>query len=326
MKNVFFTDGRWQGKIPRNHVDIRNDSAWMHLLDAVHHPIYDYNNIRGFDNVFIMFPKGKLSITADATRAGNVPNPASELLRAPIVETLKQYNDKVHYIQEGATWWFNDYEVEDQLLFYNFLFDCDSIFTHNEYDIKFYRGLFPNKKIRPIQTIMFDDGIKHITPTKEEKCIVGGNFARWYGGFQSFIVAQEFNVPIWIPTSHAKRENEHNIDGVNHLPRLVWNDWMGELSKFKYAIHLMPTIAAGTFNLNCSYWGIPCIGHEKVDTQRLLHPDLAVDVDDVESAQKLAHKLVTDVDFYNHCSTKTKELYNIHYNPDNWLSSFMEKL
>jgi hypothetical protein len=80
----------------------------------------------------------------------------------------------------------------------------------------------------------------------------------------------------------------------------------------------MPTIAAGTFSLNCAYFGIPCIGNEKVDTQRLCHPDLCVDVDDIESARKLAVKLRDDTYFYNECSKKSKTLYKKHYDIEQW--------
>ena len=73
---------------------------------------------------------------------------------------------------------------------------------------------------------------------------------------------------------------------------------MNVLSTFKYAVHLMPTVAAGTFSLNCAYFGIPCIGNIKVDTQRFCHPDLSVAVDDVSKARTLAHRLQNDSDFY----------------------------
>ena len=93
---------------------------------------------------------------------------------------------------------------------------------------------------------------------------------------------------------------------------------MNVLSTFKYAVHLMPTVAAGTFSLNCAYFGIPCIGNIKVDTQRLCHPDLSVAVDDIEKARSLANRLKNDPNFYNKCSNQTKELYNEHYNLDLW--------
>ena len=81
----------------------------------------------------------------------------------------------------------------------------------------------------------------------------------------------------------------------------------------------MPTIAAGTFSLNCSYFGIPCIGNEKVDTQRICYPDLSVDVEDVEKARNIATKLKSDKDFYKECSDKAKLNYKKYFNKNKFL-------
>jgi hypothetical protein len=99
----------------------------------------------------------------------------------------------------------------------------------------------------------------------------------------------------------------------------MWNEWMQELSKFKYAVHLMPTVAAGTFSLNCAYFGIPCIGNEKVDTQLICHPQLSVDIDDIKRARELAKRLRHDEDFYNQCSKTARNNYKLFYHKDNWL-------
>ena len=93
---------------------------------------------------------------------------------------------------------------------------------------------------------------------------------------------------------------------------------MRELSKFKYAVHLMPTVAAGTFSLNCAYFGIPCIGNEKVDTQTVCHPMLSVDVDDVEKAVFLAEKLYTDKEFYEQCNKSSISFYNKYFSVEVW--------
>ncbi len=76
---------------------------------------------------------------------------------------------------------------------------------------------------------------------------------------------------------------------------------------------MMRTHAAGTFALNCSYLGIPCIGYEELDTQRILHPNLSVENGDLETARKLVNKLWNDLDFYEENRILTKELYNKHY-------------
>ena len=109
------------------------------------------------------------------------------------------------------------------------------------------------------------------------------------------------------------REHEEHMEGINHLPRLIWIDWMRELSKFRYAVHLMPTVAAGTFSLNCAYFGIPTIGNIQVDTQRLCHPELSVDVHDIERAKEKVEMLRLDSDYYQHCSETAKKHFRKYY-------------
>lgn len=316
MNIAFLTEMDFQGKIPIEHPNMRTEYAWMYALNATHIPIINFSSVSGFDYVFIIFPKGRVFLSAEGSRLIKQSNPVSILLESNIIDTLKQNNKKVVYMQEGPHWWFNNYEVSDQILFYNMLASCDAIFAHNEHDTKYYKGMFPTINVFVMPTLMIDYTIKDYLAVKEDKVIVGGNFSRWYGGFESYLIAQEFNVPIYTQTSHAKRDNEEQL--IHHLPRLMWTEWMKVLGTFKYAVHLMPTIAAGTFNLNCAYFGIPCIGNEKVDTQRICFPELSVDVEDMQQARKLARLLVTDENFYNECSIKAKENYNMHYAENVW--------
>ena len=320
MKIAFLTEMEFEGKIPADHLNMRTEFAWMHALDANHFCIHDFLKLKGYDHIFIIFPKGRVYLSAEGSQIVNKINPVSTLLATELVEKLKLDNKKVYCIQEGPHWWWNDYDMADQIGFYNMMISCDGIFAHNEHDIKYYKGMFPNVPIHVIPTLMIDSIVEDIQPIGNEKVIIGGNFARWYGGMESFAVAQRFNIPIWGQTSHAMREGEDQL--VNHLPRVYWTDWMKQLSSFKYAVHLMPTIAAGTFSLNCAYFGIPCIGNEKVDTQRLCHPDLAVDVEDVIKAATLAERLKDDKDFYEQCSKTAKENYKKYFNKE----LFIDKL
>jgi len=316
MKIAFVTEMGFSGKISETHTNMRTEFAWMHALDADHHNIYNYSQINSYDHVFVIFPKGKTYLSSEGSRLADHTNPVSGLLVLDIISKLKQTNTQVHYVQEGPHWWFNDYEVNDQIYFYNMLSNCDSIFAHNDSDVMYYKGLFKDKPVQVLPTLMIESLTKHINPEPTEKVIIGGNFARWYGGFESYIVAQEFDIPIWGQTSHAMRDNEDQL--FNHLPRVTWIEWMQQLSTFKYAIHLMPTVAAGTFSLNCAYFGIPCIGNNKVDTQRLCHPELSVDVNDLDTARTLAIRLRDDQEFYNNCSKMALENYKKYYNIDIW--------
>jgi len=318
MKIAFLTEMGFIGKIPETHPNMRVEFSWMFALDAEHININMFADVKGYDHVFIIFPKGTTFLNSAAVNLIKGVNPVSELLSANIVQILKQSNNKVHYVQEGPHWWWNDYEMVDQVNFYNLLSECDTIFAHNEYDVKYYKGMFPSKPVNSIYSLMIDTLIKDIIPIKQDKVIIGGNFARWYSGFESYIAASDFLLPIWAQTSHATRDGEEQVPGLNHLPRMSWVDWMKELSTFKYAVHLMPTVAAGTFSLNCAYFGIPCIGNVNVDTQRICHPLLSIDVADVTSARNLVTKLKTDKDFYDECSSIALENYDEFYNINVW--------
>jgi hypothetical protein len=161
----------------------------------------------------------------------------------------------------------------------------------------------------------------------ENKSIIGGNFCRWYGGFQSYLVANEFQCPIYVPASHCKRPGEEQAPGLHHLPWVFWTKWMEQLSTFKYAVNLMPTVAAGTFSLNCAYFGIPCIGNEKVDTQLEMFPDLSVDVHDVFQARHQAI-LLMNKDYYEGASHHAKKQFkeSVHGNVYKWLEKMKDNI
>jgi len=322
-KVAFVTEIGTHFKVTLEHKHMRTERAWMYALDAPHIPINQYESVSGYDYVIIIWPKGDTFLNQVGCELGeNNRNPVSEILQnIDIVGNLKLNNKNICYMQEGPTWFCNDYNLPDQFNYYNQIAKSDIIFAHNEHDTKWYKGLFPNKRIEIMPTLMIEEVIKDVEWKPLDKTLIGGNFAKWYGGFQSYMVAQEFGNEMYIPTMHNKREFEEQVPNLNHLPHCAWADWMDMVSNFKYAVHLMPTIAAGTFSLNCAYFGIPCIGNKKVDTQRLCFPELSVDVEDVEEARKLANKLKNDKDFYNHCSENAKFNYKEYFH----ISKFKEK-
>jgi predicted glycosyltransferase len=113
------------------------------------------------------------------------------------------------------------------------------------------------------------------------------------------------------------KEDEKILD-INHLPWVQWLDWMYELSKCKYGVQL-GTAAAGTFNLNCAYLGIPCIAYDNVNTQKYLHPELSVPDGDIKEARKLAEKLKSDENFYKQCSDTAKNMFETIYSEKEFL-------
>ena len=164
-----------------------------------------------------------------------------------------------------------------------------------------------------MSSLMIHDAIGKLETVDRQGVIVGGNFVSWYGGFDSMIIAKELSrgSNVYAPSMGRKQPLEDQL--VTHLPYVNWKQWIHELNKFKYGVHLMRTHAAGTFALNCAYLGIPCIGYKGLDTQMLCHPDLTVEVGDLISARNISLKLRKDEEFYLYCSKLSKDMYNKNF-------------
>ena len=107
----------------------------------------------------------------------------------------------------------------------------------------------------------------------------------------------------------------------------MWREWIDLLSNFRIGIQL-GTAAAGQFQLNCSFHGIPCIGYSNLNTQRILHPLTTVELGDIDKAKDIAKQLKTDK-FYNLCVETTQKRFEMYYSEkvfvDNWKGIWNEK-
>jgi hypothetical protein len=302
MKIAFFTEMNFKGKVPRTHENMRVEFAWMAALNADHYHVTDILT-EHYDLGLILTPKKNPELV-DITR-------------------LKQYCDKIGMLQEGPFWYYQDYDLAKQIQYYNNRISSDIIYTHNEIDKKYYQGLTNHPDVRVIPSLMIEDAIDvdALTPPKyRDEVIIGGNFVSWYGGFDSYIVASEISDKVFSPSMGRKQEGEEQL--VTQLPYLNWRDWITQLSKFKYAVHLMRTHAAGTFALNCAYLGIPCIGYYGLDTQEVCHPDLTVEVGDLVTAKKLINLLKNDSQFYDAQSKAARYGYEKVFNEEQFIKRF----
>jgi hypothetical protein len=299
MKIAFFTEGGYQGKVSRNHPNIRTELAWMCALNADHWNINQSPN-QQYDLGIVIIPK---------------KNPQFDLNK------IKQYCIKTAVMQEGPNWYWQDYPLNQQIWYYNTIQEADFMFVHNQSDKRYYEGL-TSKECKILPSLMIEDSIKNLPQVKRKDIIIGGNFCSWYGGFDSYVVAQEADCPIYVPSMGRKIEGEEQMPNLNHLPYMNWVEWIKTLNQFKYGIHLMRTHAAGTFALNCAYLGIPCIGYEGLDTQEKCHPELTVKLGDLDTAKKLLTLLKTDKKFYNECSKITKKLYTSYYNENEFINQW----
>ncbi len=318
MKIAFLTEMGFHGKIPDTHSNMRTEFSWMCALNADHYHVRDWKSVSGYDYVMIILPKGGVYLNSEGKTLVNDKNVFSDVFASPIITDLKKENRKVCSVQEGPAWYSNDLALDDQFNFYNRLSECDILFTHNHYDTLWYRGLFPDKQVEVMPTLMIETLLNSTNPTpfylKKHNVILGGNFSRWYGGFQSYIIAEEYiGHQKFVQTSHSSRIGEESIPDLTVLPRVYWHEWMMLLKDFRYAVHMMPTVAAGTFSLNCAYWGIPCIGNINVDTQRICFPSLSFHSENVYNARLAAKRLYEDCSYYDEISEDSKKYYRLNF-------------
>ena len=279
---------------------MRTDQAWICALEAVHYPVTNIPQ-ESYDVGIVIIPKEK-----------NREHLAD--INYPLIENIRKACKKVAIMQEGTHWdWMED-SIQTMVWFYNQLMEADILLCHNDIDIRYYRGI-TNKPCYIMPTLMIQDTIK-VSEIKTESVFIAGNWHQTYRGFDAWIVGQEFELPMHGFKAGKFRQGEE-ITGIEYIPWMPWSEFMYELSKHKYGVQTYET-SAGQFPLNCAYLGIPCIGYNQVDTQRILHPDLSVEVGDVLAARELVHKL-KDQGFYLECSNKAKELYREVYSETEFL-------
>ena len=298
MKIGFFSEAGYEGKVERNHPNMRTDVAWVCALNANHHP----------------FPK--LSTLSDDMYDVGVmilPKKRKPLLNYPLLEQYKRVCKKVTVMQESYYNYWQDSSIAEQIWYFNFLTEMDLVFCHNDVDLKYYNGI-TNVRTELLPTVMITDNVVQRNESGDG-VIIGGNWVRDYGGFDSYQVALEITDDITSITTGRMKPEEKGL--FKHLDWMFWSEWINALSQYHIGVQL-GTAAAGTFNLNCSFHGIPCIAYSNSNTQKILHPKTTVELGDVFEAKKIARKL-KDKDFYDDCSKSTKENYEKYYSEEKFL-------
>ena len=301
MNIGFFSEAGYEGKVPRNHPNMRTDVAWVCALNATHHPLHKIETLPNnlYDVGVMILPKKR-----------------EMLLNYPLLEQYRRVCKKVTVMQESYYNYWQDSPIAEQIWYFNFITEMDLIFCHNDVDLKYYYGL-TNIRTELLQTVMITDGIVKRNEWGNGT-IIGGNWVRDYGGFDSYQVALELGNPITAVTTGRMKSEESEV--LNHIPWVMWREWIDILSQFNVGVQL-GTAAAGTFNLNCSFHGIPCIAYSNSNTQRILHPLTTVELGDIEHAKSLAKKLKDDK-FYKFCMETTQKRYDMYYSEKVFLENF----
>tara|TARA_A100001201_G_scaffold6844_2_gene11144 strand:- start:80 stop:973 length:894 start_codon:yes stop_codon:yes gene_type:complete len=281
---------------------MRTEFAQMCALQSDHCPIYQLEkyNQTDYDHVILLLSK--------------TTQLREYLLNVDIVDLARKFGKKVWFMQEATCWIHQKMSLPHQVTHINILNSVDGILSENVTDYKYYRGVAPNTPVHTIPTLIIEDSLLDARKVKkQDKTMIGGNCSDWYGGFDSYLVADTYQNKIDMPRMRNVDFHEQ-LPRLSVLPHVQFYDWIYKLAEYKYTVHLMPAITAGTFCLNSAFLGIPCIGYKESDPQRLCQPNLSVELYDIESAMELARLLKNDKDFYNDCSKDAINNYNKYYN------------
>ena len=303
MKIGFFSEAGYEGKVPRNYDNMRTDVAWVCALDATHHPIPKLRSLPNnlYDVGVMILPKNR--------------KPLLDWFPNPVLEEYRRVCKKVTIMQESYYNYWQDSPIAEQIWYFNFITEMDLIFCHNDIDLLYYNGL-TNVRTELLPSVMITDDIVRRSEWGDG-VIIGGNWVWAYGGFDSYQVGLELTDDITAVTTGRMKPEEEQV--LKHLPWMMWSEWIKTLSQFNVGIQL-GTASAGTFNLNCSFHKIPCIGYSNVNTQNILHPLTTVEVGDIENAKHIAKKLKNDK-FYKLCMDTTLKRYEAYYSEDKFLEN-----
>jgi len=314
MNIAFFTENPFYGKLQRNQGG-RTDANWFIALDATH-VSFNHSPDTSFEVGIIIVPK---------------KNPERAFA---YYEKYRNKCRKWCAMQEGNHQLWQDFPVETQISYLNFLNELDIIFCHNESDQFYFQGLFPEKQVEVFSSVLIEESMPQIPHENRSGSIISGNMCSWYGGMDSFIVGQILGEQVYAPSMGRKQSGEDAIEQIKYLPYLAWQDWFLELNKRKYGINMMRTFAAGSFSLACARLGIPCIGWgrndikspEGMDTQRLLFPELTVPTGNMVQAIGVANHLKENQLFYDHCSQYAKKAYDELFSEKIFIDKFINIL
>ena len=143
MNIGFFSEAGYEGKVPRNHPNMRTDVAWVCALGATHHPLSKIQTLP--DNLYDV---GVMIL----------PKKREMLLNYPLLEQYRRVCRKVTIMQESYYNYWQDSPIAEQIWYFNFITEMDLIFCHNDIDLTYYNGL-TNVRTELLPSVMITDDI-----------------------------------------------------------------------------------------------------------------------------------------------------------------------
>lgn len=227
---------------------------------------------------------------------------------------------KLILYQESEFRWPQYRSWAEQKELYELLRITDLMLCHNEADAKFYGLLMgdPTKAIYfpAVQDLRLIEPFRRDPATKSVKTVLIQHFDNRSNGLFAALIAQRVGAPMlhFNTCTYPDHRNEEakamfNLD-VREIPYSGWLEWANAISEAWVYTHPLTCCGAGRDTIACATLGVPVIGHKHLEAQRVLFPDLAVDVDDADQIENVLRRLLTDEGFY-----KRSRLYAIERIP-----------
>lgn len=320
MKRCMVTANPYEGFVRSDYENPRTEYAWAYYLKARLVPFNKFQDVKGYDQVFVILPKQNVVRDTDGRKFRNSQSDLSSFL--PALEYLKHENGHIILIQEGPVSYWQNYGIKDQAAYLHAMSLFDMFLAHDEKSALWFRGILqePGIPVEVIPSVMIWDNRPEPIPYSERQgTLIGGNFAEWHGGANSYLVAKVFEEENFIPVMHTFDPEEQHIQDLKHLDEMLpLTKWLEMFRKKKYAVHMMPVVGAGSFSLNAVYSGVPCIGNRHIPTQADLFPTLSFDPNDLYHAKLFANELL-DREYWEDCVNRSYELFlESKYEPSNW--------
>lgn len=252
------------GFVPDGFPNMRTEYCWAKIMNAWM-TYYEICSQYPADIAFFILPK-------DDRKYDNFPLKYRNLYPTA----------KICLIQEGPIDYWMNWDIENQWNYLELLDKVDGICVHNNCDVDYIHGLgIPLRKIYQFPTLYDPDLVPDIFKLEHRSgVIIAGNCSKWYGGMYPLRLLLKLRekgkfaerICMMGTGRRTTKEKEWlNNRGVECLDWWNIKTWMQILNTFRLGINLMPTCAAGSFNLNCATLMIPCIGFNDIDTQRRCH-------------------------------------------------------
>ena len=321
MNILYITDVNYIGKFPNDFsFGYRPFMSWVPALDATHCSYYRLDEL-DVNTKFDITIVGSLN----STLLQNSVNLNDLILKKikPISKKIVVQQESYHrsFIHDCHTFKKDIHTLNN---YYEFLFQCDVILTHNEIDSQYFSTLLNKPSFVHPQLILPINNDKQPDFNKPNNFILSTSemFRDKGGAFDSYLLVKEFNLPIYTfgPT-------DINLPLLTSLP--YDPDYIGfnnKLSEFKIGINTPFLPIGGSFPLQCAMMKVPCIGWDNGDTIKDVFPSLVSPYPNFSEMKSNIKKLLTDKSFYEDVANQGYENFITKYSYDAYTTSISQIL